>query len=579
MFLASLVAAIALARGSGAVSVAISVFPTPGSRTASPDTQITFRGIAADRLGIISVTGSRTGARSGTVRSDSDGQGGSFVPTDKFESGEIVSVRTSLNILGGRRGTFSFTIATPHAWGPSAPVPSAKRAQGDVLRLRSRPDLTPPAIRILERRSGMAPGDIFVAPEGGPVQDGPMIVDPAGGLVWFTPIPQGEWATDFRVQSLGGRPVLTWWQGHRVGTGNGLGEDVIDDKSYQQISIVQAGNGLQADLHEFQLTRQGTALITAYLPVVWGASSIGGSGQQIVLDSVVQEIDIKTGLVLFQWDSLDHVPLRDSYARPVRPNEPFDYFHVNSVQQDSDGNLVISARNTSAAYKVDRRTGAVIWTLGGKHSTFKMDSSASFTFQHDVHVHSDDRLVTMFDDGGGLPRTESQSRGLTLRLDFTHRTAELVREFEHKPPQRVNHEGNMQQLPDGDTFIGWGESPYFTEFNSHGQIVFDGRFVDENASYRAYRSPWTGTPTTPPAVVTSNRGNRSIVYASWNGATDVARWQVLEGATLGALGTVATSPRTGFETSIETSRAAYIAVRALDRSGHVLGVSSTERAR
>ena len=53
-----------------------------------------------------------------------------------------------------------------------------------------------------------------------------------------------------------------------------------------------------------------------------------------MLDSVVQEIDIKTGLVLYQWDSLDHVPLADSYeAMPATAGGPFDYFHINSVQQ------------------------------------------------------------------------------------------------------------------------------------------------------------------------------------------------------------------------------------------------------
>ena len=172
----------------------------------------------------------------------------------------------------------------------------------------------------------------------------------------------------------------------------GQGVDQIYDSSYRPVATIRAGNGLSADLHEFQLTPQNTALITAYYPVIWNASSVKGSKRQIVLDSVAQEIDIPTGLVLFQWDSLDHVPLTDSFAgRPRRPRTPYDTFHINSIQQDSDGNIVISARNTWTIYKVSHQTGAIIWKLGGKHSSFKMGRNATFAFQHDARMRSSQR--------------------------------------------------------------------------------------------------------------------------------------------------------------------------------------------
>jgi len=337
---------------------------------------------------------------------------------------------------------------------------------------------------------------------------------------------------------------------------------------------VQAANGLSADLHEFQLTPQGTALITAYYPVYWNASSVHGSTRQIVLDSVVQELDIRTGLLLFQWDSLDHVPLSATYeALPKATTQnPFDYFHVNSVQQDFDGNFIISGRNTWAAYKVSSQTGAIIWQLGGKHSSFRLGSHAQFAFQHDVMVQANnDQFVTIFDDGAGPPAVHTQSRAIKLRLDLKHATATLVASLQHRVLS--SFEGNEQQLPNFDDFVGWGEQPYFSEYDPHGRLIFDAHFVDANASYRAYRLPWSATPTTPPAIAYTG-GRKPIVYASWNGATDVTSWRVLGGESTSAMRAVATTRKTWFETYIPLRPLpSYIAVQALDKSGHVLATS------
>jgi hypothetical protein len=368
--------------------------------------------------------------------------------------------------------------------------------------------------------------------------------------------------------------VLTWWQGYS-GAGIGAGEDVIEDSSYRQIAVVHAGNGLSADLHEFQLTPQGTAVISAYYPVYWNAASVHGSTRQIVLDSVVQEIDVKTGLVLFQWDSLDHVPLTDSYeAVPQSAGLPLDYFHVNSIQPQRNGDLIISARNTWAAYKVDGRTGRVIWTLGGKRSSFKLGPGVQFAFQHDVRLHAkSDPLVTLFDDGAGPPKVHAQSRGITVRLNRSRRTATLVSEQVHSPALAASFEGNVQPLARGDEFVGWGQQPYFTQYDASGRIVFDGRFVGENSSYRAYRFAWSGTPQAPPDIAVSPSGTKLNVYASWNGATQVASWRVLAGAASNQLRPVATTGKQGFETQIEIPAAGYVAVQALDAHGHLLGTS------
>ncbi len=565
------------AGASPASAAGVAVFPVAGSRLAAPQTQIAFRGVAFSDLQAakIAVSGSRSGAHTGHLAPDSDGRGGSFLPDHPFTAGERVTVTTALPVLGGSGGTFSFTVAQPAGLVPYRGRPALPRMRGDVVRFHSAPSLAPDAVRVLKRTKAASPGDIFVAPQYGPLQYGPMILDPAGNLLWFDPLPGNATASDFRVQNYLGKPVLTWWQGN-VNAGTGRGKDVIMNDLYQEIATVHGANGVDADLHEFELTPQGTALITAVNPVYWDARSVHGSRRQIVLDGVVQEIDIPTGLVLFQWDSLDHVGLGDTHKPPPSAHRrPYDYFHVNSVEPDKDGNLVISGRNTWAAYKVDHSTGKTIWTLGGKHSSFRMGPGASFAFQHDVRVRaSNDLFVTVFDDGGGLPNVEKESRGIKLILDLRHHTARVVSQLKHSPPLMAEFEGNVQQLPDDGDFVGWGEQPYFSEYDKHGRLVFDARFVTPTANYRAYRLPWAGYPQTAPSVATARAGKYTKVYVSWNGATQVTYWRVLSGTSPSSLSPTRTVGRNGFETATQINAAPYVQVVGYDARGDVLGTSA-----
>ena len=559
---------------------AVYVFPIPGGHFASQATQITFRGVPASQLGTITVTGSVSGAHAGTVAADSDGDGGSFLPSTPFTAGETVTVTTSLNIEGSGNGTYQFQVAMPAGTIHPAVRPAAPRVRGDVWTFRSQPGFAPAAVSIT-KRDPSATGDIFIAPQVGPIQQGPELIGPNGGLIWFNPLPQNDAATDFREQYLHGQPVLTWWQGNEAG-GVGSGEDMIVNSSYQVVAVVSAGNGLTADLHEFQLTPRGTALIIAAYPVFVNAASIKASTHEVVIDSVVQEIDVATGLVEFQWDSLDHVPLTSTYPRPPRKphgnsiGDPFDYFHANSIEPDTDGNLLVSSRNTWAVYKINRNTGAIMWTLGGKHSSFKLGPGASFAFQHDARVRaSGDRFLTLFDDGAGPPYVHSQSRALKLELNLKHMTADVSDQREHSPPLLSAYEGSDEQLPNRNDFVGWGQQPYFSQFNAAGKLVFDGRFVDSNISYRAYRFQWSGTPATPPAVATARNGRKMTVYVSWNGATTVTSWRVFGGSSATALKPIATAPKHGFETAITTGARGYVAVQALGYKNHPLGPRSS----
>lgn len=552
----------------------LSVFPIPGSRVASPEAQIVFRGMPVSQISHVVVTGSRTGRHRGRLWSDSDQDGGSFIPTHPFAPGEHVAVSAQ---LGGHRSRISFSFGVAHPVGiiPRAKLHFVARRPGDVMSFRSRPDLDPPAIQMDQTDGDPRDQRIFLGPEEGPVQSGAMILDPDGKLVWFHPVPRGQVVSDFRVQRYLGKPVLTYFEGY-IGSGAGNGEDHIVDTSYQQVARVRAADGLRADMHEFDLLPGGRALITAYFPVRWPDSPRAGARTEVVLDGVVQEIDVRTGLLLYQWDSLDHVPLSASYVAPDR-HKPYDYFHINSVDADRDGNLIISARNTWTAYKVAAQDGQVIWRLGGKHSTFKLPRADTFSFQHDVRAEApDDRLVTLFDNGAGPPDVQSESRALTLRLDLRRHTATVVGVLQHSPPLLAHFEGNVQELPGGGVFLGWGQRPYFTEF-SRGRVVLDGHFINSNPSYRAYLEPWNGTPATRPALTATGGATGITVYVSWNGATGVARWRLRAGPQPDRLNPITTIPWSGFETKIAAPAERYVEVQALDAGGRVIGRSRTLR--
>lgn len=566
-----------LSAGSASATSAVSVFPSPGDRFATPQTQISFRGVAPRKLGRVTITGSRSGTHRGHIKADSDGRGASFYPARRFRAGELVRVRTGLPIVGGRRGTFTFKIATPARPMPQPARSPAPRVPGDVHTYYSRPDLRPTSVRISEPYSGTS--DIFLASMHGPLQWGPMIVDGRGSLIWFKPIAGRKTeAADVNVQRYRGQPVLTWWQGFQNYGGLGPNKDVIVNRRYRTIATVRGGNGLKTDLHEFTITPQNTALITAYNLVYADTSSTGGAPHEVVSNCYVQEIDIPTGNVLFQWDSLDHIPLKDSYIRASPFASFYDYFHINSVQQDTDGNLLISGRNTWAVYKVDHRTGKVLWELGGKRSSFNMGAGTRTAYQHDARLNPDG-LITIFDNGD-WPQVHPQSRVLVERIDTSRHTVTLIRALEHSPSLLAPWEGSAQLLSDGRVFVGWGGLPNFSEFDRTGRQIFDGGFVDSTSSYRVYQHPWSAQPSTRPAVaVARNAAAGTAVYASWNGATDVSRWRVLAGPGPQAMASVSEVPRAGFETSIQLHAGErYVAVQAISASGRVLARSRTIRA-
>jgi hypothetical protein len=444
---------------------------------------------------------------------------------------------------------------------------------------RSQPDLRPPVVEVRAAPREDADDYLFLAPKGETlVQQGAMILDERGELVWFRPTPRE--VIDFRVQRYDGRPVLTWWTG-KNDRGVGAGHFVIVDDTYRQVATVSAGNGLAADLHEFLITPRDTAVIAIYRRVPKDLSSLGGPKDGAILEGVVQELEIGTGRVLFEWHSADHVAVEESYsklpkAEDGKPAPPFDYFHINAVDVDDDGNYLVNARNTHAVYKVSRTDGRVLWRLGGKESDYALGPGVRFAWQHDARRLPDGTL-SLYDNAADDEKSKKSSRALVLRLDDARRRATLVHSYEHPTGLLATTQGNAQALDGGRLLVGWGSQPFYTEFDRDGRVLLDVKFgvPEQSDSYRVYRSAWRARPSGRPSIAVERKGDgEHTVYASWNGATDVATWQVLAGPGPQRLQPVVNRVADGFETAIPFStRAAVAEVRALNERGAILGTS------
>ncbi|MGH2865394.1 MAG: arylsulfotransferase family protein [Solirubrobacteraceae bacterium] len=431
----------------------------------------------------------------------------------------------------------------------------------------SRPDLRMPSLTVTRNAPGASADAIFIAPYNAPnAQAGAVIADNTGAPIWENPV-ANKVTTNFRVQQYRGSPVLTWWEGI-IELGHGVGEYVIADARYQTIRRVQAANGLHGDLHEFVITPRDTALLTSYVVTRADLTAVGGSRDGTIQDAIFQEIDLATGRLLLEWHSLGSVALEQSYS-PVSAD--WDFFHINSVDVDRDGNLLVSSRSMHTIYKIDKQ-GKILWRLGGKSSDFSMGEGTEFAWQHDARRQPEGTL-TVFDNGA-TPAVEQLSRALILDVDERAMSAKLLAQYTH-PGVLAGSQGSVQLLANGNVFVGWGEVPRVSEFLRSGELVFDAELGEKYESYRAFRMPWTGRPAEAPALALSGGARGPTAYASWNGATQVRSWQLLAGTEQTNMSPVASTVATGFESALRAdSPGPYFAVNAFDRWGRTLGTSS-----
>jgi hypothetical protein len=561
---------------------ALEVSPAPETGTANPHTQVSFLGLPAAQIRDVSVVGARSGSHPGRLRAYSQGDGASFLPDSPFDAGERVSVHAT--IFAGRSQTgsrvdrtiaFGFRVDTPYSTASVAPFPNPQAAPADYQSFDTLPGVQVPVLSVTSADHDPGAGDIFTSNGPGPGQYGPLIYTPQGRLVWFERLPSGETAENLSVQRYEGRPALSFWRGKVLSLGFGQGEDVVLNSKYEIVAKVPGGNGLKADLHDFQVTPENVSYTTVFNPIRCDLSSVEGARDGVILDTAVQEIDMKTGLVRWEWHSLDHVAASESETTtPTKPT-PWDWFHINSIDLEPGGNIFISARSTWAGYQIEDGSGNILWRLGGLKSSFKMGRGTETAWQHDGRILADG-LVTFFDDGSNPP-IHSQSRGLRIALDFKTHQAHLVSAYTHPgSPLLSPSQGNMQALPNGNAVVGYGGVPAISEFATNGSLLFDAHLPYDMSFYRAFRFPWSGRPSSPPAALANlnDTSEETIVHMSWNGATDVASWRVLAGQHPNSLMAQADIPASDFESSTTLPKKyAYAAAQALDSTGRVLGTS------
>ncbi|MEV4419714.1 arylsulfotransferase family protein [Patulibacter sp. NPDC049589] len=487
------------------------------------------------------------------------------------------AVRSAPPHRAGRRGRAALAgLLTLTAAAAAAPSAGA-----DGPPYVTRPDLRPTRVTVTTPATNVAPGYVFATPKGGGIDSGAEIFDNAGQLVWFRPAKKrGTSILDLKPQTYEGKPVATFWEGLAV-RGYGFGAFHIVDQNMNEIGRVSPNGKGQMDFHEFTLTPQGTALGISYKPVRGSTTAVkGGARNDLIMRNLIQEIDPKTNEVLWEWDITKGVSPAESYLPiPARPEVAYDYIHANSVNLDADGNLLVSSRHTHTIYKVDKKTKKIIWRLGGKKSNFKMGPGARFAWQHDAH-RQPDGTISLFDNASSIENDKGKrSKGLVLNVDEAANTATVAKQFVNPVPKVDNTQGNLQALPNGNWFVGWGGTGRnVSEFSADGTQIFEAKYASKRTeSYRAYRSPWVAQPQVAPKAVARRSSSSVAVRVSWNGATTVAAWRVVGGASATTLVPRIVSARTGFETLIRVPDRAgeskVVAVEALDVAGNVLSRS------
>ncbi len=449
--------------------------------------------------------------------------------------------------------------------------------------LRTRPDLDGAAgLKVRTATGDAAPGYLLLTPKTPANVQGAAIYDNAGHLIWFRPLGAGEdMVHNLQLVEYHGQPLLAWYEGKAPSGTPGFGDGtcLLYNTSYEQVATIRGDGGSPIDLHDLVVTPQGTAIVAAYLPVTRDLTSIGGATNTTVYDWHLQEIDIATGQLRFSWHAIDHVDISETTETPpTSPGGAFDFFHGNSIDRTPDGTaFIVSARNTSTIYKIDRATGNVIWRLRGadkgeapgRHLKLLPDGE-SFWYQHDVRAWADGTL-SVFDDGG--QPFHHNGRGIILNVDESAGTATITRQDSIKIP--VNFEGSYRPQPNGDWLAGWGDVGGLTEFAPDGKVVLDVDF-DAN-SYRCLRADWVANPVVPPDIAAERAADGSVnVWASWNGATEVRSWRVLGGDSVATLEPLREFPWTDFETAMTvTTDSKVVAVAALDANGRLLSTSAS----
>ncbi|GEB51911.1 arylsulfotransferase family protein [Streptomyces cacaoi] len=449
----------------------------------------------------------------------------------------------------------ALALAGPLAAPAATAGARADRAPDDRVAALSRPDIAAEAPALTTKTTGAADDRPLLVTPGTDSTGGVGIYDNSGELIWWG----GEGGhTNLAATTYRGEPVLS------VHKGKGAeGRYVLLDRSYREVASFRM-KGCTTDVHDFRVSPDGErVLLMGYHPVPYDLSAYGGPKDATVTDAVIQEQDIDTGEVTFEWSALDHVPVTETQL--ALTEKDVDFFHINSFAYEPDGGLLVSARHTSTVYKLTLPDGDIAWRLGGTNSDYSLPSLAdAFSFQHDAR-RLKDGSISVFDNGNLA--TPQRSRGAVYTLDDGQRTAKLTRDLQPDPPVYGSYTGGSAELPGGNMLVSYGETGLITEFRGD-EPVFTGRWPDGWFSYRAERADWHGTPAKRPDAVVRD----GTLAVSWNGATEVASWR------LSADGETRTVRKSGFETrTAPPGDDGPVKVTALDDDGHALAGRTVRR--
>ncbi|WP_336922724.1 arylsulfotransferase family protein [Aquipuribacter sp. SD81] len=515
------------------------VYPRAGAGHVHPETTISFRGATVQSLGEVSVTGSDSGAHPGSLRAHPDGGGATFVPDEEFEAGETVTVRTDATVVGASDdGTFDLGVMTPvELGGGEGGAPAPDGTHRPPRDLETLPDLGVADVQVADG-AGAGPDGLVLATageNGEGVADQVVLLRPDGGLVFSSAAREGsaDGTENAAVQLLDGEPVLTWFEGESLEVqGAFRGRFVVVDDGYEELYSLEGENGYEPDLHELVLTDRGTAVYTCYVPQQVDLTSVDGPADGVVIDSVVQEVDLDSGDVLFEWHALDDLDVTTSLADVG--GRSLDATHINSIEEDRRGDLLVSLRHVSSLLQVDRGSATVQWGIGGGGAAWDEEGVRRPRFpylelegdppslQHDARWLDAD-TISFFDNANAR---RGPSRGVVLDVDPVAGTAKTVREITSSDDLFALYGSSARPDPDGGWLLAYADSGTVTW---HGPDDPDDaeswRATMGSTSYRAQVVDWEATPVADPVVVRTPGG----LAVSWNGATEVVTWRVETG--------------------------------------------------
>ncbi len=572
--------------------------PLPGSEYTSQQTRfvlVRFQNISPTAItnlsSFIQVTGASSGNHAGTTKIAQDGRTVIFTMTTDFAANELVTVSLTPGVPAANGGPISpyqyqfvvsthlpgaavapAVVSTPTVRAPVSPLAVTTAASKGVAGIMSNGVSVPsdfPWI-VISTNNNPDPDPIFIDNRGGGGDPFNVIFDNNGNPIWYSKYPDER--RDMKAQHNGTLTMLARDNGNHFNVFN---------THYQPIGSYWAVNGYGVDEHELQVLADGTYLFVALAGQTVDMSRyvVGGNTAAWVTEQVIQEFT-PAGELIFQWRAWDHLDVRDQQQFINILGNNFDFPHMNAIDIDTDGNILLSSRNTSEVTKINRDTGEIIWRFGGLHNqfTFVNDPLNGARNQHAFRVVATNDY-TLFDNGN--LHSPSMSRAVEYRLDPTNMTATLVWQYPNPPSSSIYsfYMGNAQRLPNGNTLIDWavGNLPKLTEVRPDGSKAFEMNWADGWEAYRTWRCPWQGSATQPYLLVESYPDNITLIFNQF-GDTNVAFYKIYGGPTSQSTNLIATSGVTLKRLSnLQNGSTYYFHVTAVNKQG-VEGLPSNEQS-